>query len=186
MIEVWKDVVGHEGFYQVSNLGRVKGVTRQIWVKPSKISPNGHFITVKEKLLNPTKVKGERGCFYERVTLWNHHVGRQTGVHIIVCEAFSGPRPEGHLACHEDGNGLNNKSDNIYWGTPAQNTADAIRHGTQVCGSRTPWSKLTEANVVEIRRLGGSMTQREIGEMYGVAQPRISRILSGEQWRHVV
>jgi hypothetical protein len=185
MSEIWKDAVGHEGFYQVSNLGRVKGVTRQIWVKPSTISPNGHHITVREKILKPTIYKGDRGGFYTRVTLWDHHVARQVGIHVLVCEAFQGARPEGYYCCHKDDDGLNNSNENLYWGTPTQNYADMRNRGRNTCGSKTPWSKLTEADVVQIRKLAGSMTQREIGEKFGVKQPRVSRILSGEQWRHV-
>lgn len=184
-MEVWKDIAGHEGLYQVSDLGRVKSLLRKIWVNPNKSSPNGHFITIPEKLLSPTTYKGERGCLYEKVTLWDHHVGRQAAVQILVCEAFHGPRPEGHYACHRDGDGLNNRSSNLYWGTPLENAADTKRHGRQVMGEAIPWSVLTEDNVREIRRLAGSMSQREIGEKFGVGQPRISRILSGEQWRHV-
>jgi len=52
-------------------------------------------------------------------------------IHVLVLLAFVGPRPEGQQARHLNGNATDNRRVNLAWGTPKQNTADSIRHGTQ-------------------------------------------------------
>src|SRR4051812_39982225 len=51
--------------------------------------------------------------------------GRTTKVHRIVAEVFLGPRPEGAVIRHLDGNPLNNAVSNLEWGTPSDNMYDA-------------------------------------------------------------
>lgn len=58
---------------------------------------------------------------------------RQRFVHCIVLEAFIGPCPEGMECRHLDGNPANNRIGNLKWGTPAENHADSVRHGTAAC-----------------------------------------------------
>lgn len=58
---------------------------------------------------------------------------RTVTVASLVCAAFHGPRLSGLMVRHLDGNSLNDHADNLAWGTAAENSADAIRHGTH------PW-----------------------------------------------
>lgn len=51
-------------------------------------------------------------------------------VHQVVAEAFHGPRPAGMETRHRDGDVLNNRSDNLVYGTHGDNMDDAVRHGT--------------------------------------------------------
>jgi hypothetical protein len=80
--------------------------------------------------------------------------GRSIGfnVHRLVLEAFVGPRPDGLVCRHLDGNCENNRLDNLEWGTQAENARDRIRHGTQCRGLTNGRSKLTEEQVMAIRR----------------------------------
>jgi hypothetical protein len=57
-------------------------------------------------------------------------------VHRLILLAFVGTCPEGMEACHNGGNTTNNRLDNLRWDTRQANAADALRHGTQVVGSR--------------------------------------------------
>jgi hypothetical protein len=57
--------------------------------------------------------------------------GRNQRVHKLVMEAFVGPCPPGKQCLHRDGNGLNNRLENLRWGTPEENTQDMIKHGRQ-------------------------------------------------------
>ena len=77
--ERWKDVVGYEGLYQVSNLGRVKSVDRLTTDK------NGRTYTVKGKILNQSKV-GD----YLRVSLYTNNVARGKLVHRLIAEPTVG------------------------------------------------------------------------------------------------
>lgn len=57
-------------------------------------------------------------------------------VHSLIALAFYGPRPEGKEVCHINGNGLDNRAENLYYGTRSENMQDAVRHGTQVPGGQ--------------------------------------------------
>lgn len=56
--------------------------------------------------------------------------GKTLLLHIIVAEAFLGPRPRGQVVRHRDGNRQNPRRINLEYGTYVENTKDAIRHGT--------------------------------------------------------
>jgi hypothetical protein len=71
-------------------------------------------------------------------------------------------------------------------GTHARNMADMASRGRSTVGERHPAARLTAANVRAIRRAAGRVTQDELAARYGVAQPTISAVLSGETWRHLL
>lgn len=108
--EVWKDVVGYEGLYQVSNIGNVISLRRNYKCGP--------------KYLTPFENDG-----YHRVTLVVGKSHKNLLVHRLVAEAFI-PNTEGkEVVNHIDGNKLNNKANNLEWVTKKENTAHAIRTG---------------------------------------------------------
>lgn len=73
-------------------------------------------------------------------------------VHKLVCLAFHGAKPTGgECVRHLDGDRLNNRPDNLRWGTNKENAADTILHGRQVCGFDHPNMKITKAEALEIR-----------------------------------
>lgn len=111
---------------------------------------------------------------------------KQYGVHTVVCIAFHGPRPEGMMVRHLDGNPLNNKASNLCWGTQQENEADKKRHGTATIGERHPSAVLTEQQVIKIR----SHSQRrgigaELAREYGISETAVSYIRNGKTWRHL-
>ena len=110
-------------------------------------------------------------------------------VHACVAKVFLGDRSaEGLYALHKDGDPLNNKKENLYWGTHEQNMKDKIRHGTvfRAQGETNGKAKLKEADIYKIRELRSTgMLQREIAAVYGVADSLICQILSGKKWAHI-
>lgn len=106
-------------------------------------------------------------------------------VHRLVLEAFVGPRPKGGVCRHLDGNPLNNKLNNLCWGTQKENLADRLLHGTVNRGERNGQSKLTADQVLEIKRIGRTVTQDSLAAKYGVNRTSIGRVLRGVDWGHV-
>jgi hypothetical protein len=114
---IWRPVVGHENFYEVSDTGEVR-------VKSRTITTGVATFTAKPKLL--VKTVGGRANNYHRVMLMNPK--RHAYVHHIVLETFRGERPVDMVGCHKDDDGFNNNLDNLYWGTSEQNQADKARN----------------------------------------------------------
>lgn len=139
--EHWRRVVGYEGIYEVSTLGRVRRV---------KAGPN----TSAGRIMKLTPHNGG----YVIVNLSNV-VARMHLVHRLVCMAFHGecPGPDYEVA-HEDGNPKNNRADNLSWKTVAANHADKHRHGTMPVGDAHPRMKFSDADVVRMfeQRAGGA------------------------------
>ncbi len=109
-------------------------------------------------------------------------------IHRLVLEAFIGPCPVNYEGCHNDGNSLNNKLENLRWGTRESNFEDQKIHGSLIAvrGSDHGQAKLTEEKVKELKckyLLG--MKQVELAEYYGVSDATVSDILSRRIWKHV-
>ena len=114
--------------------------------------------------------------------------GRSIGAHRLICIMEHGTppvdRPE---AGHRCGNaGCINKK-HLRWISPAQNQADRIEHGTSNRGDRHGLAKLKSSDIPKIRafRDGGSMTQREIADYFGVSVMTINRVCLGKAWSHI-
>lgn len=104
-------------------------------------------------------------------------------VHRTVLLVFRGPCPEGMEACHDDGNPQNNVIGNLRWDTPKANQKDRERHGTANIGTQNPAAVLTEEQVREIRRSGG--TQAQIASRFNVSQATIYLIKARKTWKSV-
>jgi len=108
-------------------------------------------------------------------------------VHILVCEAFHGPRPDGMLATHVNGDSMDNRADNVRWNTPKGNTEDAIRHGTLRRGEQHGQSRVTEDQVREIRRrFADGETEKSLGNEHGITERAIQFIVRREHYKHVI
>lgn len=119
MPERWLPVLGFEGFYEVSDLGRVRSLPREV--------QNGRGAMVAGgALLSPTADRSGRQVV--RLSVRNQATTRL--VHRLVLESFLGPRPDGMEACHGDGNPGNNRLSNLRWDTHESNMGDQRRHGT--------------------------------------------------------
>ena len=111
--EIWRDVVGYEGLYQVSNLGRVKSLSR--YVKCS-ITSNGLMLK-KERFL--TETVDEKG--YIRVKLSRDGESKRYRVHRLVATAFIPNDNNLPEVDHIDANRANNHASNLRWVTHHQN-----------------------------------------------------------------
>jgi hypothetical protein len=172
MTEEWLPVVGYEGFYEVSNYGRVRSVDRLT-------TRNSKPYFVRGKILKPFKDK-----HYPRYQLGLCKEGKEklVRVHVIVAEAFLGPRLPGKCVCHGPKGSLCNEVTNLYYGTPKQNANDKVRDGTDCRGSKHHKVKLTEDDVKSIRLNKENLTAREWAAKLGVSRRAVSAAKTGQTW----
>jgi hypothetical protein len=103
--------------------------------------------------------------------------------HVIVCETFHGPRPEGCVTRHRDGDPSNNSEGNLHWGTQAENCGDTVEHGRSTRGVKNWHAVLTPADVFEIRaRLASGESPGPISDDFGVSPATIHDIRKGRTW----
>lgn len=183
--EIWKDVVGFEGRYQVSSIGRVKSLKREV------VNVGG-FRIVPEKIKKQTVATGRgrsKGKYpHSIVMLYENNNQYRKLVHRLVLEAFIGKAPVGFQGCHNDGNGLNNRIDNLRWDTPIENVRDSIRHGTFKLGTikneNHCKAKYKNYQVIMIRKLAEAGVPRHIIEKaFDAKKNSLSRIITGKTWR---
>ena len=127
VVEEWRDVVGWEGWYQVSNLGRVRSVDRYIDMQNGASRFCRGVIRVQQ-INNEGRYK---------VDLKGRGIRAPRFVHHLVLEAFVGSRPDGMEGCHNNGNPLDNRLCNLRWDTHVANEADKMLHGAHEKRNRT-------------------------------------------------
>ena len=124
--EIWKPVLGYEGYYEVSSLGRVKTLERVA------VRRNGRPHTVPERILKQSYMK--KG--YLRLNLTKDGVRKQHTVHSLVLSSFVGPRPSGMITRHLNGIPDDNRLENLAWGTGSENQHDAVAHGAHYLAAK--------------------------------------------------
>ena len=107
-------------------------------------------------------------------------------VHELVALAFHGARPPGQEVMHLDDNPLNNRPDNLRYGTPQENTDQIWTTGRGRRGISNPAAKLTTGAVVEMRlaHLAGE-TMRSIAARFGCSNVNVWKIIKRKKWAHV-
>lgn len=166
MEEIWKDIEGYEGLYQVSNFGRVKGLPR--------CDSRGNARV--ERILKPIPTKDG----YLRVHLSNEGIKRKRPIHRLVAEAFI-PNPENKLQVnHIDEDKTNNSLANLEWVTPKEN----INHGTSLY-RRSITQRKTQAgkNIIAIDIANGEYNEyisiNECGRKLQINPSGIHQVLIG-------
>lgn len=167
VVEEWRDIPGQEGRYQVSNLGRVRSVSRRV---PCGF---GHTKGVKGRVLKP-RVSNKSG----HVAVGFYHRGPKAWVHRLVADVFLGPCPEGLEVRHLNGDPADNRVDNLEYGTRQQNVRDIAAHGGRALQPET---------VRAIRsRLSQGHQQAHVARQLGVTPCVVHRIAHGSAYVGVV
>ncbi len=175
--EEWRPVVGYEGQYEVSDLGRVRSLDR---VVPRRKGDKVWPMKRRGQLLRPGTMKSGH-----LIVVLGSGAKTNALVHHLVLKAFVGPRLPGHESLHGDGDPANNRPGNLRWGTRAENIQDSIRHGTKPRGENHQSAILKEADVVAIKALLKTQSQTALGRRFGVSRSTIWKIAAGLGWKHV-
>ncbi len=168
MPERWLPVLGFEGIYEVSDLGRVKRVRGGSGATPGRILP--HYLSKHGQ--------------YHAVDLSDRNRRKRPLVHKLVAHAFIGPRPLGLEIDHIDGNKDNNCVDNLEYVTRKQNVSRAVAMNLVAYGERQGRAKVDEDDVRHIRKLirrGAPVGL--VALLYGVSIGNAYDIAKGRTWR---
>lgn len=152
--EEWRSVVGHKGRYEVSSLGRVRNVR---FGRLLRGSPNqtGYLVV---------GLASEQGGDFKNYLL-----------HVLVTEAFHGPRPGKYVARHKDGDRTNNRKDNLEWATYSQNNRDVKWHNPRRRNA------LPVPSVRSIKHLlSAGVARTEIASRFSVSVTTIANIDIGK------
>ncbi len=179
-IEEWKQVKGWP--YEVSNYGRVRRNGRAKGAVDGKI-----------KKLYIDKFTG-----YFKVGL-NRAVGNPVSitksVHELVCTAFCGTKRAGQEVRHLNGVYTDNFYLNLKWGTSFENSQDMKKHGRNKIGSKHPFAKITERDVIRMRSKYDKVKKpgvrvsygfvKSLAKEYGIARGTIGKIVNRSRWTHI-
>ena len=172
LTEEWRPVVGYEGIYEISSLGRVRNLATRQGTTAGLIlrqSPNG--------------------IGYASLSLTRDGISITYRVHALVLAAFVGIPPEGCEANHRDRNKMNARLDNLEYVSHLENVHHAMHTGlrrkTQK-GTQNPAAKLSEMQIGEIRdSASAGLSYRDLSIRYGVAKSQIARIVRRHSWGHL-
>jgi hypothetical protein len=175
--EIWRDVVGYEGLYQVSNLGNIKANKRLV------VSPRG-YRTARERLLAQANSGG-----YKLVMLCREGVRTNRSSHRIVAEAFiSNPENKPDVN-HKDGNKSNNRVDNLEWNTSSENNRHAFRTGLKlpVKGEKHHHSKISDSEAIELMQINimYGLNYQQAAKAFKVDYEVIQGTCTGRYRRHL-
>jgi hypothetical protein len=163
MKEFWKDIIGYEGKYQISNLGRVMS-------------------TFKGGILKPINNEG-----YLKVILCNN--GKKSFfIHRLVATHFI-PNPENKQEVnHKKGIKNDNRASELEWSTRSENCTHAIRTGlkVQLSGEQCSWAKINQSQADEIKAKykSGNYSTRKLAKEYNLSQTHVGEIIRNVCWRN--
>lgn len=183
--EIWKDVCGYKGEYQVSNLGRVKSLDKYV----RGVGNGGsEFETIRAgRVLKQYRHRGG----YLQVKLCSKGICVTCLVHRLVAAAFI-PKIKFHDEInHINPDKQNNRWDNLEWSTRIKNMNHAARKGLLIApdnkGELSGNAILTTKKVLRIRKLylTGCFTHEDLVFMFGVKRRTIGSVIDGSRWAHI-
>lgn len=167
--EQWR-VIPEFPDYSVSDIGRVKRTRDAKTAKAGRMMKPG---------LLPTG--------YATVVLRQNGRSITRYVHALVLSAFVGPRPSHvHQVAHANGLRGDNRLENLRWALPTENAADKKAHGTDQIGMKHHMRKITDMDVLEIRKLrAAGVYCKDIAAKYGLHAAYVSLVANGKRWGHL-
>ena len=168
-MEIWKDIIGYEGEYQISNYGRVRGLLDK------------HRQIRKEPFIRKTRV-GKEGYLY--LNLFKNSKSKTFKIHRLVAIHFIPNEFTKTDVNHIDGNKTNNKFLNLEWVSKKENYHHSVLIGLQNPVGQDNWnSKLLEIDVYNIRK--SKLSRKELSKFYSVSITTINNIITNKSWKHL-
>ncbi len=146
---------------------------------------DGRILSFRTGTIRELSARPNKGYLHVNIRYGTGRASRRReAVHKLVLLAWHGERPFPRAECrHLNGNALDNRQENLAWGTSKENRADAIRHGTAAClrrGEHHAAAKLSNAAVAEIRRRGSNGEARGVlAREFSVTAYHVGDILMG-------
>lgn len=169
-VERWLPVVGYESYYEVSDFGRVKSLSRR--------TSNGQ--QRQGRILSQALTS----FGHPMVSLCVDGAAKSYAIHQLVAKAFIGPYPDGMEVCHGANGRLDNRLSNLSYGTKRKNQGpDKVRDGTTNRGDQSACAILTEDIVRECRKRAAAGERcKDLAEVFGVARLTMWSALTGKNW----
>lgn len=189
MIEMWKDIEGYEGLYQISNFGNVKSYPKTWLCGGANNAPLNEFKHSGKILKQSLRSNG-----YFHVCLYNCNGYKQLSIHRLVCISFIKNTDNKPCVNHIDGNKQNNNVCNLEWVTRSENQRHAVKLGLiksgykntnyKFKGENNERAKFSNNEIIELRKLINSKlyTQIQLAKIYNVSQATISKIKLGKTY----
>ena len=175
--EQWENIKGYENYYQVSNLGSVRSLSRYVKGKNGNQYKNG-------KILKSNTDK--YGYLY--YVICKHSICKSYKAHRLVLLAFK-ENPNNYPECnHLDGNKKNNYIKNLEWCDKSTNEKHAYKIGLKNSkGEKHSQAKLKSDDIKNIRKLRNvyNLTYKRIGDLYHISYGYAREIAIKEAWNHI-
>lgn len=170
--ERWRPVVGYEGLYEASNIGRIRSVERINYYGSRQLRSVMLSFSVNT-------AGGRQGARYT-VKLSKNGRLKVHQVHRLVAIAWIPNPKELTDVCHKDHNPLNNRIENLEWMTHKENITVSVEAGR--------WRrKVSDETIVAIRqRAAAGESQRSLAKEYGVAFGTVNSIVNRRSWKHLL
>lgn len=181
--EVWRDVPGFDGKYQVSNFGRVKRLSyRSYFESNNQVGSFTCHKDYKEKIWEVFDCRHE----YPYIVLRKDGSLRKYSIHRLVASAFIENPDNLPEVNHIDGNTKNCRSDNLEWATRKSNAIHAVQVLNKGRGETHGGAKLSEKVVLEIISLyERGKTRKELQSLFSLSKSHVARIVTGTAWKHL-
>ena len=167
-MEEWKWINGFEGIYEISSSGRIKSY---------KIHKDGY-------ILSNTNKKGG----YFSIVLSSKELKMHTRVHVLVANAFIGPKPIGHHVHHIDGNKQNNNVSNLMYILPSDHCMETISANPNVLKNMINYNKFIRPKRIYMYGLDGLLLKtysnaKEASDDSGVCKRNILQVASRDEYK---
>lgn len=170
--EVWKDILGFEGYYQVSNLGKVRSLDRVVEKK------DGTSQLYKGRMMRPQYAGAKREYLHICLSMGATRIG--VFVHQLVALAFLGEPKDGWHVHHINGKEDDNRASNLMY---IEFRTHCSFHNQ---GEHNNSAVLTKEDVAVIKKLlKEGMRGTEIARKFGVNKNTIYNIRHGRNWADV-
>ena len=157
--EIWKDVIGYEDLYLISNYGNVYGKKHKRILKETD---NGHG--------------------YKKVILCKKQKVKNYYIHRLVAINFLPTNKDKKFINHKDGLKYNNSLNNLEWCTKSENMIHAVSLGLSKSGVNHYKAKLTEAQIHEI--LFSNERPTILARKFNIGYRYLREIKTGRKWKN--